>query len=438
MDFQNISVDNGDNGDSFDTSIQVIDTHSIQVIDTHDVVGFDELGLNEFPAIPNLSRISPTLAPTPTPTLTPAQEGLSMQPVNFGDYIFLSSSSGSFFGYVSADSCFERVGFQTSPPSTTPLDFSRNLFQIVPFLSYDSKAARGKLKRNKSFSMDEQKLVEMRIAIESVKNEKQIAEMQSVQGSIIYGQVLQLRHCNTGKFLNAESYTANMEKDCLLLSLSEGSSSCHFKIFPRYKVRNEGSEVLYGDQIQFLSVQEIGYGIHVSNNVPYDPEEPAPHITELNLSTNPSSVKIQKYCKASEEMEKTLHFHFDLIRLFHPETESFLVASCNTNKAKKGGKPYYRRIEKEDETGASTSNVADSTKESNVSGKQIWKVEHLSRLVSGPVMWDSPIRIRHGATNMYLAVDYEAKAKLKGGGLGEESYRCRLVDGGMEELSESR
>ena len=71
----------------------------------------------------------------------------------------------------------------------------------------------------------------------------------SRSGFVMYGMTIQLRHLNSNKYLNAESYTALQEKDCLRLSLNPGSLNCAFRILPRFKVRHEGSEIYYRDQV---------------------------------------------------------------------------------------------------------------------------------------------------------------------------------------------
>ena len=446
------------------------------------------------------SCLSPTSEPQPSAAAfvpAPSSSPQTMTPVHYGDIIYLNyRDDDNTSGYLSVTPSFHRVGLQPPPVSSVsssegnrvPLElssFDDCLFQVVPFLSYDSKAASSKLSRSKSFSVDERALIEMRMAVERTKNEKQIAEMSTLRGSCIYGQILQLKHCKSGMYLSTSPFTAEIQKDCLELALSQGSISCHFKCLPRYKVRNEGSEILYDDQVQFFSVTERGYGIHVSKGLPYDSAENYPRQIECNLSTGPSSMKIMKYSRPTPGDDSLRHGE-DIVRLFHPETESFLQASCDMVKGEGMTRPFYRKISHEsgeekveyrssqgraedgdeatadskpscsgvggsvlDDVGVgSNGGLATATKESNMSGKQLFIIEEGStRMRSSSIQWECGVRLRHVATGRYLGVDLSStfSSSVESDvmtdfsptiGLSvasEVSYKCRMYEPNQDE-----
>ena len=115
---------------------------------------------------------------------------------------------------------------------------------------------------------------------EAKQNEKLMKSAEDDPSDVLYGAIMQLKHVATGKFLSGNSITASQEKSCLRLSLSDGDDNCHFRVMPRFKVRNEGSAAYFTDLLLLESLSLDGYSVHVSDK-PYDPDEDAPKVTEL-------------------------------------------------------------------------------------------------------------------------------------------------------------
>jgi len=240
-------------------------------------------------------------------------------------------------GYLHADTCFERVGFQVEDRSSDLTNFDECLFTVCPMLNYDSVTTKKFLMRRPSFSGDigEQEVVDLRIKQEEEQNEVILKKTEEGEGAeeVLYGQIIQLRHNRSSKFLKCNSITADVEKDCLKLTLSDGDENCHFRMMPRFKVRHEGSAAYFGDMLKLSPTSFIGdYGVHISPT-PYDFESSKPYINEINLSQNASSLKIIKYVRDQPANPSTFcQTNLDFVRFFHPESESFLGASCNLNK----------------------------------------------------------------------------------------------------------
>ena len=94
--------------------------------------------------------------------------------MKFGDIISLNVLQASLSGYLSAEPCFERVGFTQTHHDLSHSHRSDCLFQVVPMLSYDNKASKAKLERRGSFSTQESLLVDLRIQMEEAKNMRQV------------------------------------------------------------------------------------------------------------------------------------------------------------------------------------------------------------------------------------------------------------------------
>jgi len=93
----------------------------------------------------------PEQAPVPDPLVNfgnPGADTEILEPMKFGDIISLNLfHSHNHSGFVSAEPCFERVGFTQTHHEIAHDHWSDCLFQVCPMLSYDNKASKAKLKR---------------------------------------------------------------------------------------------------------------------------------------------------------------------------------------------------------------------------------------------------------------------------------------------------
>jgi|TARA_B110000305_G_C19208723_1_gene524783 hypothetical protein len=104
-------------------------------------------------------------------------------------------------------------------------------------LNCESATTKRELVRRPSFSSSrvEQEMVDARIKQEKLQNDAILESIENGTNNakVLYGQIIQLRHVATGKFLKANTVTASCEKDCLKSSLDDVDEFCHFRIMPR-------------------------------------------------------------------------------------------------------------------------------------------------------------------------------------------------------------
>lgn len=138
-------------------------------------------------------------------------------------------------------------------------------------MNYDSSTSKAELSRRNSFSQNksEKVMLEHRIRQEYAQNEIAVKKFQAGKHktNVLYGQIIQLKHLGTGKWLQGNTYTADKEHDCLRLGLSEGDENCHFRIMPRFRIRREGSMAYFGDMLHLHSEKLPGYSIRVTEEV---------------------------------------------------------------------------------------------------------------------------------------------------------------------------
>ncbi|GMI08106.1 hypothetical protein TrVE_jg11753 [Triparma verrucosa] len=427
---------------------------------------------------------------------------MNLDALFYGDVIYFYHRSQNYSkddqnnaivsGFMHADPCIERVGFQTMHHSHTPGNFHDCLFQILPMLNYDSSNASSTLHRRPSFraSSTETALMDLRVKQELKQNQNSIKKymMGNEKTNVLYGHIVQLKHLSTGKYLQGDTYTADKERDCLKLTLSEGDENCHFRIMPRFRVRREGSIAYYGDMMHLRSEKLHGYAVRITG-VACDEHEDEPRVLEANLSLQPSGLKIMKFYRPSQKDMTLINTNIDYVSFFHPETSRFLQGSCA--KVKDVDDDFAALVKqdtslREANTGADTPLAASSRRISgtffgsprgsiggegevgdevesgdddeeedgekgfnekeflmldpsiredtplptaktstgsqkrlpffsplihptpanplNLSAKSMFIFEYKSRLTSGFVRWADPVRLRHVATGMYLAV----------------------------------
>jgi len=96
-----------------------------------------------------------------------------LESLQFGDVVYFyfsqmgeTTAAPAFSGFMQADACIERVGFQTQDPKeTSPPNFHECLFQVLPMMNYDSSTSKQELSRRKSFAANgsERDMIEHRV-----------------------------------------------------------------------------------------------------------------------------------------------------------------------------------------------------------------------------------------------------------------------------------
>jgi hypothetical protein len=246
---------------------------------------------------------------------------------------------------------------------------------------------------------------------------------------------------------------APLDRDCRKMKLSKGSSSCYFKVNPCYKAQAEGSPVYYSHSITLESGKFDGMYLHVS---PYTYESyndivgksvagaggipkclRTGQVYEVNASAHRKTFSIFKHARF-EASEKGLLKTGGPFRLFHPQSESFVQASCDQNKSVKQATanrpgdlpkhiPYLKGLNIVGNGEANPSNPRHHN------AKGVWQLEPLTRTTRKTVPWKSPVRIRHVPSGCYLAIN---TSEPLGGSLQTEvdSYATYLVEDCMDEF----
>lgn len=215
-----------------------------------------------------------------------------------------------------------------------------------------------------------------------IPNRNEIEAERSIGRIILYGQPIQLLHLKTNKYLTVARESAEMQKDCMRLTLDEeGNSNSIFYIQPYYKFRNEGQKVLIFDQVRFWNRKSnlyINLSKYTLNN--------DINRREVNMSTDSKSAKWRMRLFTpflGPEIAKSLKVG-DVIRLYHKEAEGYLSVNSKTHAIKINSK----------RNGDFDSNSSNT----------MWEVEQFDPSRGGCLIWNDMCRLKHMASNKYMGV----------------------------------
>ncbi|EQC35631.1 hypothetical protein SDRG_06915 [Saprolegnia diclina VS20] len=306
-----------------------------------------------------------------------------------GDIVYLHFQGD---GYAHSDGFVdERLGCLRADHARAAT-FEGCLFRVVPKLTYEAAKALHKIKDE---ALDKVELLKQQAAAETEANAAVIRHLESSGQGIVYGQIVQLQHVLSGKFLTSKAKTlADVDKTSMKVTLqADGSMKAYFTLLPRYKTRSVGSSVIFHDSVCLARAKYTSHVLHLSA-APYPRD--ALDRKEINMNYKESILQLQKYTECTPPSSRSLQIG-KLYRLFHLEGQAYVTFSANPYATKA---PYLRQI-------VPDSNYAASA---NFTLKSLYVLERLDPKEGGVVTdFDDEYRFRHLATGQYLALSEDGR-----------------------------
>lgn len=145
------------------------------------------------------------------------------------------------------------------------------VFSITPKYKYDAQNhLNEELEREGSTRIEIVKnsgsLLSKLEEAEREEQKENLQEYHRMAGKpLTYGQMVQLQHEKSGKFVAITvKEIAELEKHCLKVVLDDtGNEGSWFMVTPRFKLRSEGEPVSWGDQLVLMS-KKYNMSLHVS------------------------------------------------------------------------------------------------------------------------------------------------------------------------------
>lgn len=217
------------------------------------------------------------------------------------------------------------------------------------------------------------------------------------KGTVVkYEDTVQLLHIKSNKFITVNAKAeAPEEKDATRVYLdSNGNEGSWFKVRSPYKYRSIGEDVvcepiaLVSELMRILGHEEPIY-LHASSLCLID----NPECLEVNASRHAYSWEVKLFLDYTETVDDFLKGG-DVVRLFHTYQEKFLTMDTYSNDEIQH--VFLRATDRAKATSATSS-------------KALWEVEvvHSDQYRSSPARWNSLIRLKHLATERFLAADQD-------------------------------
>ncbi|XP_070538210.1 inositol 1,4,5-trisphosphate-gated calcium channel ITPR3-like [Ptychodera flava] len=236
----------------------------------------------------------------------------------------------------------------------------------------------------------------LKIEADAEQNDNEQDQRRQHGKPVKYGQVIQLKHQFTGKYIHVSTTnTSSTEYSNMLVEVLEyNSKNAQFKIMPRYKVKSEGDTVQVDDQVILESFKSPGQYLHVSKTV-FGQQSVNSTCLELNLSVRSSGFSLYRYDEPDLE-------HTDIIkagsifRLFHRELEAYLTAEGLFDS--EISENVHLRVRLTDQNNPKTLFPSSSA-------IVYWQIEAEEGIMKGETMkWEQQCRIRHLVTRKYLCI----------------------------------
>ncbi|EDV25315.1 uncharacterized protein TRIADDRAFT_55241 [Trichoplax adhaerens] len=234
---------------------------------------------------------------------------------------------------------------------------------------------------------------------------------------LTYGQVVQLKHVFTNKYISASStHTSQTETSNMLVQLSEYEAKhCQFRVMPRYKVKSEGDIIHEGDQIVLESVKSAGQYLHCSQRR-FGSLGAQEDSYEMNLSVRLSGFTIYSNQKPEAKGEEFLK-GVSVVRLFHRELEAYVTAEGLFDD--RVTETVHLRVRPVDPSRPKSLNPTSSA-------ITYWQIELLDEPMKGSIInWGDQCRLRHMVTRKYLIVQPVEQSYVENAEITYESY-CRI------------
>lgn len=228
----------------------------------------------------------------------------------------------------------------------------------------------------------------------AASNEKKLNEKLMIMKygkPVSFGDVIQLRHVKSKKFLMVNSFVlAKNERENLQVTLDmNGNSMSWFDIIPKSKFDHEGQRITNNSELILRVHDKPNEFIHCAKKVvrnisPYSDKE-------INCSLETSIWQIQIF---HTTVDITSHFLLtrQLVTFHDPESSAYM-----TVKKKSFSKDWDVNVAM---TNLKTMSRLD--KEWNVGSSALWLIERDDMFSGGSLSYNSELLLRHFNTGMYL------------------------------------
>lgn len=201
-----------------------------------------------------------------------------------------------------------------------------------------------------------------------------------------YGQVIQLLHVSTQKFLTIKRTAADVERGALKVVLFEGGTQgSWFNLMSGFRTKMEGDKCLFGDIIELESSTFNGMGLHISvvpitaqNMLPVNKCSYVQQSWELTATPDIAQWKLTPHCLHESMLSERRLEGFSAIKIVHKTSNN--VLTCDNGSV-----------------------LFQSALSQSVQGNAIFQIEPVELQWCGMALrFEVWVRLKHLVTNQYL------------------------------------
>jgi len=233
---------------------------------------------------------------------------------------------------------------------------------------------------------------------------------QRLCSPVVFGDVIQLMHVKSGKFLTViADELAKVERENLRVILSsDGSSNSWLQLMPRYKIDREGDDIKSGAELLLKVAERTNEFIHCAEQ---DPNPGA--LRELNCSLEISSYSLTIFQSSSDATDSTILLCSDIVTISDPENQVNLtlpikVDENDEDEDEDAGEKEVTTSEMDEAIRGAhehTATIATPQSEGAIDTNSLWIIENQTSTVGGPIDFRSAkIRFKHLNSGVYLAL----------------------------------
>ncbi|KAF0973975.1 hypothetical protein FDP41_007007 [Naegleria fowleri] len=287
-----------------------------------------------------------------------------------------------------------------SSTATTGTSATSKLAHLAKTMDHHG-ATKSKIKKITNIVHESNELAQLKQRMEREIQQNELEAARHIGQPVYYGSTIQLFHVQTQSYLTVARESAEMQKDCLRLSLDQdGSKYSHFSLLPYFNYQKDGDVVKLSDKFriwnrksgQFLQFSYYRYsniadmtpssGISTKGNsdnysqiakeavktnsnlkkYSYDNRR------EVNMSASSafSHWHLRIFSPYSEYLQDSKHVKAgDIIRIYHKEFDGFLTVNEKTGRVKFKKRAQF--MSKSESNGADSSMMGSSLMKSGFS-----------------------------------------------------------------------
>lgn len=230
------------------------------------------------------------------------------------------------------------------------------------------------------------------------------------------GSIIQLVSTYSNAYLHVNAQEISRDSAPTIFQNYPSKNSL-FRVIPKLRIRTDGDDIVFGDELHFMSIKTEGYLNFVKTSAAKRQESQASIDNEYDEEQQP----VENACVSSATCNWSLSLFEKLvipkskpgvsvpvyvqgggfIRLFQTEHQSYINSRLDLSGFEQRNNEQVQLMEYQMDPNSQLHTTSCTT---------FWQIENKNPFQGGPIQWNQPFRIRHALLDMYLHVELDQPA----------------------------